>query len=157
MPPGLFSVTEISVFEAVGVLLAALVLGFFLGRVTKEVPPPPKAQPLPTKADLAAMSETLRSWMGLADAVAGWKAAAYGAIGVIIGAAGGLFAEYVIRGDMSPTQVYRAAGALAFLLGVMAVAVLVIEVCEPLEPLVKKLRALQARRAGKSTAEGPEG
>lgn len=154
MPPGFFSVTEVSALEAVGVLLIVSVVGFLLGRLSKEPPPP---QPLPTKADLEAMSGALRSWMDFADAVAGWKAAAYGAMGVILGAAGGLFAEYVSHGEMSPMQVFRAVGVIVLLLLFMAVAVFLIEVFDLLDPLVRKLRALRARRARGSTAATPKG
>jgi len=139
--------TRSSGLQAGLILLIVLLVGFVLGRFTKKPPPPPKPLPLPTKADLDHMSEALRSWMDFSGAIAGWKAATYGAVGVLLGAAGGLFADYVTHGEMSSAQILRAFGVVVFLLGILTLVVILVEVFEPIDSLVRKLKALRAGRS----------
>lgn len=107
-----------------GVLLLALflVIGFVLGRMTKE-----GQQPLPTQDQLSAMAEAFKAWQELGDAIAGWKAAVYGASGVVLGALSGLAADFITTGDMSAGQIGRAAGVLG---GVILCTVVIIAVVE---------------------------
>lgn len=130
--------TTVSALGAVALLVAVLLVGvgfgFVMGRSSKEV----KEQPLPTKQDLEAMTETLVAWSDLANKISGWNAAVYGAAGVILGAAGGLTAEWVAKGSMSAWQIVRALVVMAVLILLVTALIWTIEHFRIVEKLLKK-------------------
>lgn len=85
------------------------------------------------------MRDALKAWMELGDKVAGWKAAVYGAVGVVLGAAGGLAADYVTTGDMSSEQIGRGVMVLVAILALVAIIVTVVERFRLVERLIKRL------------------
>lgn len=126
----------VSTAGAVFLLVLFLVLGFALGRTSKE-----EKDPLPTKAQLDAMAETLKAWMELGDTIAGWKAAVYGAAGVVLGALSGLAAEFITKGDMSAAQLGRAVGVLGVVVLFTVIMIIVIEHLRLVERFFKKDKA----------------
>lgn len=128
-------------FDWIVILAVVLVVGFAAGRLSKK----PEPQPLPTKADVEAMTKHLERWMELADAVSGWKAAFYGAVGVLLGAAGGLAADWVTSGNMSTEQKIRAAAVLGALTLTVLVVVFLLEMFDALDPIIKRLTSIKER------------
>jgi hypothetical protein len=116
---------------ALTLLIALLVIPFALGRLSKE------EQQLPTAKQLNDLAETAKAWVRVADRVAGWKAAVYGAVGVVLGAFGGLAADFVANGSMSLGQLLRGGAVLGVIfLGTVAFIVIV-ERFKVIERLIK--------------------
>jgi hypothetical protein len=115
-------------------LVALLVVAFTLGRSSGK-----RQQPqLPSKADLEAMTETLKAMTELGDKIAGWKAAIYGAVGVVLGALGGLAAEFVTSGHISPEEFERIGIVLGGLVAAATVVIYAVEKLRLVERLIKK-------------------
>ena len=124
----------VSNLGAILLLLLVLALGFVLGKTSGK-----QNQPvIPSKIDLEAMTDTLKAWMDIGDTVAGWKAAVYGAVGVVIGALGGLAAEFVTKGDISFAEAKRIGIVLIVLILAMVMVVVVVEKFRVVEKLIKK-------------------
>jgi hypothetical protein len=129
---------DISTFGATVIVLGAVVLGFVLGKIGGKEVIREKASPLPSKRDLEAMQETIHGWLELGDQVGGMKAAVYAAIGVIVGAAGGLAADWVTTGDMSPSQIGRAIFVLVVAFVLSLIFIVIVEVAKPIERLMNR-------------------
>jgi drug/metabolite transporter (DMT)-like permease len=111
-----------------GVLLVAVFLfGRERGRGRTPSPAFPSLASLPTRDDLIQMERAANAVRDATDAVAGWKAAIYGAVGVVLGAAGGLASDYVINGSMSASEIGRLAILLVVLVAVVAAFVFLVE------------------------------
>jgi hypothetical protein len=67
-----------------------------------------------------------RTWLEIADAVNGFKAAVWGVLGVFIGAVGGLSADWVAHGTIESGEWGRIAIVGGLLIAVTVVAVLLI-------------------------------
>lgn len=75
--------------------------------------------------------------MDIGDTIAGWKAAVYGAVGVVIGALGGLAAEFVTKGDISFAEAKRIGLVLIALILAMVAIVVVVEKFRVVERIIK--------------------
>lgn len=130
---------EVSTPWAVGTLTVFLLIGFAIGRTGKKTETKVvKVQPdLPSKADLEEMRDTFHEWLELGEKVGGWKAAVYGAVGVIIGAAGGLAADWVTNGDMSLAQIGRALLVLVGALLLTMAVIVFVQIFKPIEWVIK--------------------
>jgi hypothetical protein len=94
-------------------MVVALAVAFAIGRLTKKTWHSSDAKKLFEDANQLT-EETQRMLAVVAEGTA-YKAAVYSVVGVILGAAGGLFAELVTRGSMSTWGAVRAFGAVVVL------------------------------------------
>jgi hypothetical protein len=116
------------------ILLAALaVLLFLFGRSSAEKPPE-----LPTKAQLEEMKEAAEVWFEATSAIAGWKAAIYGALGVVVGAIGGLGADWVATGHFASGEVNRLLKVGGCLLAFVVLVVFLLEKGKVVERIFKR-------------------
>ncbi len=72
--------------------------------------------------ELMLLAEDTQKWLELADRLNGTKAAVFGIVGVLLGAVGGLSADWVAHGTWSSGTMFRTAVVLLVLAFVTSVA-----------------------------------
>lgn len=128
----------LSIPEAALILVALLIVGFLLRRTQpREVIL--KLPAIPTKEDLDDAARSLEKWMEAANEVNGWKAATYGAVGTVIGAFGGLGANFVLEGEITLTEIGRLVFATVVLLAITGFAIVAIEWGKIVEKVAARL------------------
>jgi hypothetical protein len=86
-------------------------------------------------ARLERLAHATKSWLVIANRVSGTKAAVYGVVGVIFGAAAGLTADFVTTGEMSDGEVFRGVAVLIVFAALALTAVYLVQHFLPdLEP-----------------------
>lgn len=138
MPMSGITVT-LSVLESALILIALLVVGFLL-RQTQPREVEVNLPAIPTKKDLDEAARSLEKWMEAANEVSGWKAATYGAVGTVVGAIGGLGANFVLEGEITLTEIGRLVIATVVLLAITGLAIVAIEWGKIVEKVAARLR-----------------
>jgi hypothetical protein len=91
------------------------------------------------------MKEAVEVWFEATSAIAGWKVAIYGALGVVIGAIGGLGADWVATGHFTHGEIGRLLAVAGSLLAVVVLVVLLLEKGKIVERIFNRFRRVRGR------------
>jgi hypothetical protein len=141
----LFALT-ISTLQAI--LILAVIFGFalLLAKVSGPKETVIEGAKGPTKDDLDKMAENIHGLLELSERVTGWKAAVYGAVGVVLGAAGGLAADWVTTGEMTEGEFIRAGVVLGSALLATVVIITLLEHFKAIDWIVRRRRRAKEKR-----------
>lgn len=109
-------------------------------------PQGPKVIQAPSEERLKKAEDAAKYWLEVTSGIAGWKAAIYGGLGVVVGALGGLMADYVISGHMAASAWVRAAKVIGVLATVVTVLIVTLEHFKVLEKMDARRRDRRGKR-----------